>query len=151
MSMTTTGWAALAAGESWHYVGSGGGEPAFGTDWANAAGDRNLAFRIREAGVVDIQGYIENTDAPNTPGSALFTLPTGYHPTSDTFQGFAIIETDSFSTDGYIAAPVNVSTTGVVSVSGIDSDPFGVAGPYVGVAQYVWIHGQLFLTPASAP
>ena len=41
--------------EDWHYVGEAG-EPAFGTNWANAASDRNLAFRIREMGVVDIQG-----------------------------------------------------------------------------------------------
>ena len=150
---TTAGLAALAAGEAWHYVGEAG-EPAFGSGWANAAADRNLAFRIREAGIVDIQGYIENTNAPSAPSSpAFFTLPVDYRPSADTFQGLIAIESDEPS-DGYIAASVSVSGSGAVFVSDIDNDPVFsslLSGAYAGVAQYVRIQGFFFLDPADAP
>ncbi len=139
-------------GEDWHYVGDTG-EPAFGTHWANGAGDRNLAFRIREAGVVDVQGYIQNTNAPTAPSSAtIFTLPTDYRPSADTFQGFCVVETNDPS-DGYITVPVNVSSAGGVAIPDISSDPVfsGLGFNYAGVAQYVYIQGFFFLVPASAP
>lgn len=139
--------------EDWHYVGEAG-EPAFGSGWANAAADRNLAFRIREAGIVDIQGYIENTNAPSAPSSpAFFTLPSGYRPSADTFQGLIAIESDEPS-DGYIAASVSVSGSGAVFVSDIDNDPVFsslLSGAYAGVAQYVRIQGFFFLDPSDAP
>lgn len=137
-------------GEDWHYVGESG-EPAFGASWSNAASDRNLAFRIRETGIVDIQGYVENTDAPTAPLiNTFFTLPVGYWPAADTFQGTVTIKTDAFGTDGYVVSPLNVTSAGEVAVAGIDNDPV-ISGAYVGVAQYVWINGQFFLIPASAP
>lgn len=137
-------------GEDWHYVGEAG-EPAFGSGWANAAGDRNLAFRIREAGVVDIQGYIENEDAPSPPTSAvILVLPEGYRPSADTFQSSCVIKTDDAS-DGFLSAPIEVSTAGEVTVAGIDSDPVFGGFFSTGVAQYVYIQGFFFLDPANAP
>lgn len=148
--MSTAGLAGLVAGEDWHYVGEAG-EPAFGTDWANASSGTNLAFRIREAGVVDIQGYIENTNAPSEPSSqSFFILPEGYRPSADTMQGVVVIRSDDAS-DGNIVAPLRVTSAGAVAVIGINTDPvFSVLG-YVGVAQYVHIHGFFFLDPADAP
>ena len=149
---TTSGLAALVAGEDWHYVGETD-EPAFGTSWANAASDQHLAFRIRESGVVDVQGYVQNTAAPTAPTSdALFTLPAGYRPSSETYQGMAAVTTDD-GTDGLIVSPVVVATSGAVFLPSINTDPvFDIyIGKYAGVALYVKIHGFFFLTPASAP
>lgn len=148
---TTTGLTALLTGEGWHYVGESG-EPAFGTGWANASGTRKLAFRIRETGVVDVQGYVENTSTPSPPGAAFFTLPSGYRPSSDTFQGAVVIQTDDTS-DGYISSPLHVTSAGVVSINGIAEDPVfsSATTAYAGVAQYVYIQGFFFLEPSSAP
>ena len=77
--MTAAGIAAMFAGEPWHYVGEAG-EPAFENGWENVPGDTNLAFRIREPGVVDLHGVVQS----GTPGAAIFTLPEGYRPTADT-------------------------------------------------------------------
>ena len=137
--------------EDWHYVGEAG-EPAFGTSWSNAAADNNLAFRIREAGVVDIQGYVENTAAPTAPTSgSLFTLPAGYRPSAKTFQGMATVSTDD-GMDGLIISPVVVATSGAVFLPSVNTDPvFDIyIGKYSGVAQYVKIHGFFFLNPADA-
>jgi hypothetical protein len=138
--------------EDWHYVGEVG-EPAFGTSWANAAGNNNLAFRIREAGVVDIQGYVQNTAAPTAPTSdSLFTLPAGYRPAAETFQGMATVTTDDVL-DGLIISPVVVATSGAVFLPSVNTDPvFDIyAGAHDGVALYVKIHGFFFLDPADAP
>ncbi len=139
-------------GEDWHYVGEAG-EPAFGAGWDNAAANNNLAFRIRETGIVDIQGYIENTAAPTAPtADALFTLPAGYRPSAETFQGMATVTTDD-GLDGLIISPVVVATSGAVFLPSVNTDPvFDIyVGKYAGVAQYVRIHGFFFLDPADAP
>ncbi len=80
MPITTTGLTALVAGEDWHIVGSGGGEPAFGTGWSNASATYypKMAFRLREPGIVDLVGCV-TTDGTI---SDLFTLPEGYRPTA---------------------------------------------------------------------
>lgn len=138
--------------EDWHYVGATD-EPAFGTSWDNAAANNNLAFRIREAGVVDIQGYVQNTAAPTEPASdTLFTLPEGYRPSAETFQGMATVTTDDGS-DGPIISPVVVATSGAVFLPSVNTDPaFDIyVGKYAGVAQYVKIRGFFFLDPADAP
>lgn len=133
--------------DGWHYVGATG-EPAFGTDWANATSDRHLAFRIREAGVVDVQGVIENTNAPGAPSTAtVFVLPEGYRPSSDTDQGIALVQTDEI-TDASVGLPVNVTATGDVDIQGVANDPIPGA---TGVADQVRIFGQYFLDPPSAP
>lgn len=74
--ITTTGLTALVAGEDWHYVGEAG-EPAFNSSWGNHTARTMLAFRIRETGVVDIQGQIESAGT----SAHIFTLPVGYRPT----------------------------------------------------------------------
>ena len=76
--MSTAGYAAVAAGEDWHYVGEAG-EPAFENSWGNLSGDTAMAFRIRESGVVDLQGAVTG----GSPG-VVFTLPAGYRPSQDT-------------------------------------------------------------------
>lgn len=63
-------------GEDWHYVGATD-EPAFQNSWANVSGLPKLAFRLREAGVVDIQGAISGGSS-----TVVFTLPEGYRPSS---------------------------------------------------------------------
>lgn len=85
---TTAGYAALAAGEDWRYVGETD-QPAFENSWANQGGSRPaLAFRIREAGVVDIQGSI--TGGSNF--TVVFTLPEGYRPSDVSYMN-AIADT----------------------------------------------------------
>ena len=140
-------------GEDWHYVGEAG-EPAFGTDWINGATDNHLAFRIRETGVVDVQGFVENSAAPTAPATAVFfTLPVGYRPSADTYQGTAVIRTD-VAADGPVVAPIGITTTGDVVIVDIDTDPIFTthySGAYSGVAYRVTLQGQFFLVPASAP
>lgn len=151
VGISTAGLAALIEGEGWHYVGETG-EPAFANNWDNATSDRHLAFRIRESGIVDIQGYIENGDVPSPPStSAIFTLPSDYYPSGNTYQGTAAIETDAFGTDGRLVALVNVSSSGVVSIIGASFDPFDSPAPNTGVIYRAAIQGQFFLTPATAP
>ena len=75
VSMTTTGLNALSAGEPWHYVGATG-EPAFQNSWANSPGMPALAFRIRETGIVDLQGVLVD----GADSTTVFTLPEGYRP-----------------------------------------------------------------------
>ena len=70
-------------GEDWHYVGDTD-EPAFQNGWDNVGVVYTLAFRIREAGVVDIQGYIRNTTPANV-NDVIFTLPERYRPTDKAF------------------------------------------------------------------
>lgn len=72
--MTPAGLAAMLAGEDWHYVGESG-EPAFTGGWANVAGFNKMAFRLREAGVVDLAGVVEG--GATFP---VFTLPEEYRP-----------------------------------------------------------------------
>lgn len=70
-------------GEDWHYVG-GGGEPAFTNSWANASGEMKLAFRVREAGVVDLHGVVSGGSSSNS----IFTLPANYRPDTATLPCF---------------------------------------------------------------
>ena len=75
--MSTAGYAAVAAGEDWHYVGEAG-EPAFEGGWDNVGGTwPSMAFRLRAGGTVDLVAVIENTDG--SPGVAV-VFPTGYVP-----------------------------------------------------------------------
>lgn len=74
--VTTPGLTTLLTGEGWHYVGEAG-EPAFNSSWGNHTARTMLAFRIRETGVVDIQGQIESAGT----SAHIFTLPVGYRPT----------------------------------------------------------------------
>ena len=90
MSMTTTGYAALAAGEGWRYVGETD-QPAFENGWGNLAGETKLAFRIRESGVVDVHGAVVN----GTPDATIVTLPEGYRPNYPTAELIRGINTGS--------------------------------------------------------
>jgi len=114
MGMSMAGYAALAAGEDWHYVGAAG-EPAFASGYANAGGGTSkTAFRIREGGAVDL--YIGATAGP---GATVFTLPEGYRPSSDTLasgSGYSFGgSSDSIAvavlTDGSVQPIVPASTT----------------------------------------
>lgn len=130
---TTTGLAALLTGEGWHYVGEAG-EPAFTNSWTNAtSGIPKLAFRIRETGVVDLQGVVQHS---GTSAKAIFTLPTGYRP-----SGRAYITVTGVDTGGGLPVPgrsgwLEISTAGVVT-------PVMFAGD----ADYITIAGQFFLVP----
>jgi len=124
--MSTAGYAAVAAGEDWHYVGEAG-EPAFENGWVNyEAGAPALAFRIREAGVVDIAGEISSGTTV-----AVFTLPEGYRPSARvSIPAMAV----NPATPGDTWLTVN--TAGVVAAS--------VLGTDVGALK---ISGQFFLSP----
>ena len=135
--ITTTGLTALVAGEDWHYVGEAG-EPAFQGSWANFSGTPALAFRIREAGIVDIQGQPRNTSDPT---QTIFTLPVGYRPSSS-----LLIPIVGDSVPGGVgstqACLLAVLTNGNVSIfrlaSGTDAPP-----------QVPYIYAQLFIAPPA--
>ena len=102
---TTAGYAALAEGEPWRYVGDTD-QPAFENSWANAGtGLPMLAFRKREAGIVDIQGVIVS----GATGAAAFTLPDGYRPSATSY-----LPATTFSLGGSDGAYLTVSTSGAV-------------------------------------
>ena len=126
--MSTAGFAGLVAGEGWHYVGEAG-EPAFATGWANAGAPvPALAFRLREAGVVDVAGVVVSGVGA---GSTIFTLPSGYRPTA---QGYLIV------------AVADPAISGNVLIVETDGD---VLTP--DVHQEVYISGSFFLDSAQAP
>ncbi len=126
VSMTTTGYAALAAGEGWHYVGESG-EPAFENSWQNSSSDLpNLAFRIREAGIVDIYGVVNN----GASGSTVFTLPAGYRPSGPAV--FPSVRVGG-SPAAYSSVLVYVGADGVVQPS------------YDGTLTNMVLHAQIFL------
>ena len=105
MSMTTTGYAALAAGESWHYVGETD-QPAFEGAWGNSSGSPAMAFRIRESGVVDLAGSITGATT-----ASIFYLPEGYRPNVKT-PGVVVYDT----VNG--AVSMQVDTDGLVKFNG---------------------------------
>lgn len=95
--------------ETWHQIGAGG-EPAFGTNWANnAVGQRNAAFRRTPDGCVQLAGNVKTTANVST-GSQIFTLPVGYRPDALT------IFPATFNNPA-VAASVVIATTGVVSLN----------------------------------
>lgn len=124
---TTTGLAALISGEDWHYVGEAG-EPAFENSWTNVGSSNKLAFRIREAGIVDLQGFV-------TGGTGrVFTLPAGYIPDTGSLTFFAA---QGFTSPNFIALRITVDNNGYVTYGG----PAGVTTLYIA--------GQFFLDPPT--
>lgn len=110
-------------GEGWHYVGEAG-EPAFENSWANVSGGVALAFRIRESGVVDIHGGADS----GTPGSTIFTLPTGYRPSSATSVATLWAPTNLTPVTASQYQFLDVATSGAVSTP--NAIIFGVAGQF---------------------
>jgi hypothetical protein len=98
--------------EDWHYVGEAG-EPAFENSWTNSSGEMALAFRIREAGIVDIHGVVQGGAAPT-----IFTLPVGYRPSADSAASAAYESSGStawvaVSADGSVRADIGVAKLNV--------------------------------------
>lgn len=132
---TTAGLAALNAGESWHYVGAAG-EPAFENDWDNWITTWDLAFRIGETGVVDIEGsaynIVDTTDV-------IFTLPEGYRPSNT-------VRIPQVGTSSALGTPTTQACTLVVLANGqvkLDRWAGGVQDP----PETVDIYAQVFLNP----
>lgn len=68
--------------DKWHEVGSGGGEPAFGTGWSNQGGSfATVAFRKIDPFRVEMKGGADHSSTVTAPNT-IFTLPTGYRPTT---------------------------------------------------------------------
>lgn len=129
--VSTTGLAALVAGEDWHYVGEAG-EPAFQNGWVNTsgAGYAKVAFRIREAGVVDLIGVATG----GTAGTPIFRLPAGYIP-----DAAVVAPTVGENSSGdFVPALVIVQT---------DGDVIGYSSPTSPAA--VWFGGSFFLQSAE--
>ena len=120
--------------EDWHYVGDTG-EPAFQNSWGNSGATQQLGFRIRETGIVDIQGDISG----GTALAVIFTLPVGYRPSANAF--YSTTGYVSGGADEYLAATVNVTTAGYVNLSHRSTTP----------PDRFFISAQFFLTPSSAP
>lgn len=120
-----TGAASVNLAEEWHYVGKVG-EPAFQNSWTNVGpGLPQLAFRIREAGVVDIQGTVDN----GASGTTIFTLPAGYRPSAVSYAPLA-------SLDGS-AKNLLIGSSGAVQAY------FGTVG------DAMYINVQVFLDPPA--
>ena len=128
MSMTTTGWAGLAEGEPWRYVGDTD-QPAWENGWDTLGGEVATAFRLREAGIVDIQGVLEGGAVTDVA----FTLPEGYRPSTKTFV--AAYGFNSLGTPEGIPAIVTILTDGSVT-------PVATTA-----CETVYFAGQIFLVP----
>lgn len=120
--------------DGWHYVGEAG-EPAFESSWANNGGANLLAFRIREAGVVDVQGIITG----GTRGSTIFTLPAGYRPTNSATRIICIGRNHSGAWV-YEPAFLGINTSGAVQANWSETGS-GI--------QDLLITGQMFINPAD--
>lgn len=124
-------------GEDWHYVGETG-EPAFQNSWGNLTADYfNFAFRIRESGVVDIQGNV--TGGAN--GTAICTLPSGYKPSTVAAYVTGVVGSNGGSPALYRPAFLTVTAGGEVLAYWSSAD----------TVTEVFVAGQFFLTPAQAP
>lgn len=113
----------MGQAETWHYVGDTD-EPAFENSWANSSSFPKLAFRIREAGVVDIQGVTIG----GATGTTVFTLPEGYRP-----SGASVYYSAYGGTTG--VALIEVNSIGQVKAT------------YGGSSARTFINLQAFLTP----
>ena len=133
--------------EDWHYVGDTGEpdwyDPGGGDAWENAQANFNLGFRIREAGIVDIQGLISATSDPPVNGIVV-TLPVGYRPSSPVYMSGTGITT----ADKYVPATFVLDTAGVLEIADATIDPYPGAADALA---RMYISAQFFLTPPSAP
>ncbi len=94
------------AAETWNYVGSGGGNPGFGSGWSNRGSPwATLAFRkvASPPNTVQIRGEISAT---NTAATTIFTLPAGYRPANQ----------QQFATTNGNAQGINITSAGAVNV-----------------------------------
>lgn len=136
--------------EDWIYVGDTGEpdwyDPGSGDAWENASSaEFGLAFRLREAGIVDIEGNILATSDPPSNAS-VFQLPVRYRPSS------LFIGTSTGATTGGDLVPIKVAVyeSGFVGVLQANIDPYPVPGGTDALAS-VALALQVFLTPSSAP
>lgn len=123
----TEGFASVDDAEAagWHYVGSGGTEPAFGTDWDNVGTPwPAMAYRVREAGVVDLVGTVE---AVALTSAVIFTLPAGYRPNEQAFM--PMIRQRSGTKSGQLLV-VNTGGDVLPSDSGASGDVIYVSGSF---------------------
>lgn len=95
--------------EAWHYIGTNG-EPAFESPWANFGfGYQNLRYKK------DLHYYLMIDGAINggVTGSIIFTLPSGYRPSTVRIVGVVGI---GAITGGAGAALIKINTTGQVII-----------------------------------
>lgn len=92
--------------DKWHYVGSGGGEPAFQNSWENYQSTVWVQARFRKNGngSVLVQVMLKNGTA-----SHVFTLPSGYRPNST-------IITAGYR-DGHVVCRPTINSSGAVSMT----------------------------------
>lgn len=96
----------------WHYVGAGGGEPAFQNSWVNYGSWGNAAFR-RIGNIVYLAGLVMSGNGSAT----IFTLPTGYRIESITGGSTARIFVSLATT----VARIDVYTNGNVAGNGVNN------------------------------
>ncbi len=111
--------------DDWHYVGESG-EPAFEHSFTNLSGTTMMAFRLRESGVVDIQGVIQG----GSTGNSIFELPESHRPSK--------------------AARYTASTTGPLGTAAITINTGGgVVVVFSGTPTALLVSGQFFLDPPN--
>lgn len=126
--ITAAGLTSLLTGEDWHYVGATD-EPAFNSTWANISTLPKLAFRRREAGVVDLQGTVQ-PGASAVTGTAIFTLPEGYRPSVKSYIPIV----------AHTIAPANEGCYLIVGADGVVTPNYTLTTPQL------FIYAQIFLT-----
>lgn len=116
-------------GEDWHYVGDTG-EPAFENDWVNASGLTSTAFRLREAGIVDLYVAAQDGTSPT-----IFTLPEGYRPSNDTGP--------------YVGLDITLSPLSEQAIGFGVRDDGSVVLDMMSSGDAVTLVAQIFLTPPA--
>lgn len=80
-----------------------------------------VVYRKNNFGLVTIQGIARKLTAATVAGQTIFTLPTGFRPISSArnLSGLVLYDTSALVSDF-----INVSTSGVVSISGFNTPTF---------------------------
>lgn len=108
-------------------VGSGGGAPAYGTDFSSAGGGVNTQFRKDTYGNVQL---IVACDQATTTHTTIFQLPAGYRPS---VAVYCTLSQGSYPVAGNPANTFNavVDTSGVITVNANAGGGIGLIGSVV--------------------
>ncbi len=104
---------AITSGDTWHVVGSGGGEPAFTNSWSNfGSGYQSFRFKKLVDGFVRLEGVLLS---PNPATASIFTLPAGYRPATIAY---------AICSHGVAVNPctIEIATAGTMVVYGVTNN-----------------------------
>lgn len=106
----------------WHTVG-GGGEPAYQNSWGPLGSGPGAAFTKDAIGVVHLRGLIDGGGS----GTVVFTLPSGYRPTTYVYPATAQVDGANSTVGIEIGDNGEVKVRGTATWVSLDSLTFPTA------------------------